>query len=63
LTGRTEESARPLIITAQEAYTVLQGAKCAHCRRLDKRGCQECQTQTARQAQALEEYLRTRGTA
>jgi hypothetical protein len=45
------------IIDAQEAYSVLQEAKCAYCRKLDKRACPECNTQTAREAQALEEYL------
>jgi hypothetical protein len=59
LAGKVEP-ASPALITAQEAHTVLQGAKCAHCRRLDKRGCPECQRQTAREAQALEEYLRSR---
>jgi len=48
-------------LTADEAYTVLQDAKCAHCRRLDKRLCPECGTQTAREAQALETYLEARG--
>lgn len=51
--------ARPTL-TAHEAYTVLQETKCAHCRKLDKRGCPECRTQTAREAQAIEEYLRSR---
>lgn len=50
---------RPLL-TAEEAHDVLQGAKCAHCRRLDKRGCPECRTQTEREAQALEQYVLSR---
>jgi hypothetical protein len=49
------------IIQAQEAYTVLQDAKCAYCRKLDKRACPECKTQTTREAQALEGYLCARG--
>jgi hypothetical protein len=52
---------RQVLITAQEAHTVLQNAKCAHCRRLDKRACPECNTQTAREAEALEAYLLSRG--
>ena len=60
LTGK-EEEARPVPITTQEAHEVLQRAKCAHCRRLDKRGCPECNTQTAREAEALEGYLRAKG--
>ena len=59
LTDKVPEPRR--IISAQEAFTVLQEAKCAHCRKLDKRGCPECKTQTAREAQALEEYLCARG--
>ena len=59
LAGKTG-SASPALITAQEAHAVLQGAKCAHCRRLDKRGCPECRRQTEREAQALEEYLLSR---
>lgn len=60
LTGEAEpEEPRPAI-TAGEAYTVLQEAKCAHCRRLDKRACADCNTQTAREAQALEDYMRGR---
>ena len=51
--------ARPTI-TAQEAYTVLQETKCAHCRKLDKRACPECRTQTAREAQSIEDYMRSR---
>ena len=57
LEGGTAPQAPRLPLTAQEAREVLQGAKCAHCRRLDKRGCLECNTQTERMAQALEEYL------
>jgi len=48
-------------LSREEAHTVLQAAKCAHCRRLDKRGCPECNTQTAREAEALEAHLRSRG--
>jgi hypothetical protein len=59
ITGETPVPARPTV-TAKEAYAVLQQAKCVHCRKLDKRGCSECNTQTAREAQALEEYLNTR---
>lgn len=47
-------------LTAQEAYTVLQDTKCAHCRKLDKRVCPECRTLTVKEAQAVEEYLRLR---
>jgi hypothetical protein len=59
--GEAQPERRPAV-TAQEAYTVLQEAKCAHCRRLDKRACADCNTQTAREAQALEAYVRGRGT-
>ena len=59
LTGATE-ALRPEVISAEEAYTVLQNAKCAHCRRLDKRGCSECNRQTEREAEALAEYLRSK---
>lgn len=54
---------RPLFppgLSALEAYEVLQETKCAHCRKLDKRACPDCRTQTEREAQALEDYLRTR---
>ncbi|MDR2502944.1 MAG: hypothetical protein LBD82_00930 [Deltaproteobacteria bacterium] len=58
LTGKAALEVSRQALTAREAFEVLQGAKCAHCRRLDKRGCPECQTQTMREAQALEDYLR-----
>jgi hypothetical protein len=58
--GAGPEPAKRPAITAGEAYTVLQEAKCAHCRRLDKRACADCNTQTAREAQAWEEYMRGR---
>jgi hypothetical protein len=61
LTGKEAAPEPRRVISAQEAFTVLQEAKCAHCRKLDKRGCPECKTQTAREAQALEEYLCARG--
>jgi hypothetical protein len=57
LTGKAAPEESHLIIQAQEAYTVLQNAKCSYCRKLDKRGCPECKTQTTREAQALEQYL------
>lgn len=60
LTGETA-LAGSRIIQAQEAFGVLQEAKCAYCRRLDKRGCADCRTQTMREAQALEQYLAARG--
>ena len=56
-----EPARRYPALTAQEIYGVLQGAKCAHCRKLDKRGCPECHTQTDREARALEEYLQREG--
>ena len=59
LSGMAPAQDRPAI-SAAEAYGVLQDAKCAHCRRLDKRACPECRTQTTREAQALEEYLSAR---
>ena len=52
--------ARRPVVTALEAYTVLQETKCAHCRKQDKRACAECRTQTEREAQAMEEYLSRR---
>jgi hypothetical protein len=61
LTGKAAVPEPRRIIHAQEAFTVLQEAKCAHCRKLDKRACPECQTQTAREAQALEAYFCARG--
>jgi hypothetical protein len=60
LSGEAPSTARAAL-TAKEAYSVLQEAKCAHCRKLDKRSCPECNTQTAREAQALEDYLYARG--
>lgn len=48
--------AAPLLTEAQ-AYRVLQASKCAHCRKLDKRACPDCNTQTAREAQAIADYL------
>ena len=62
LSGKIPAQNRP-VINAQEAYGVLQEAKCAYCRKLDKRGCPECKTQTTREAQALEQYLCERGEA
>lgn len=53
--------ARPQL-TAGEAYAVLQETKCVHCRKFDKRSCPECNTQTAREAQAIAEHL-ARGTS
>jgi hypothetical protein len=61
LTGEAALPEQRCIIHAQEAYTVLQDAKCAYCRKLDKRACPECKTQTMREAQALEGYLCARG--
>ena len=61
LAGTAAPAERRPILPAQEAYNVLQEAKCGWCRKLDKRGCAECNTQTAREAQALEQYLRARG--
>jgi hypothetical protein len=55
LTG--DAGPRRVVIQAHEAFEVLQAAKCAHCRKLDKRGCAECKTQTTREAQALADYL------
>jgi hypothetical protein len=60
LTGAGPQTERRPAISAREAYPILQQAKCAHCRKLDKRGCPECNTQTAREAQALEDYMRGR---
>lgn len=60
LAGSASPRTPRLLITAQEAHDVLQGAKCAHCRKLEKRGCSECNTQTEREAQALAEYLLSR---
>ena len=48
------------ILTEAEAYTVLQETKCAHCRKLDKRSCPDCRTQTEREARALTDYVRSR---
>lgn len=48
------------IVTANEAYGVLQEAKCGYCRKLDKRACAMCRTQTMREAEALEVYLKAR---
>lgn len=36
---------------------VLQTAKCGTCRRKDRRWCRGCAKQTAREAQALRQYL------
>jgi hypothetical protein len=61
LSGKAALPAQKAIIGAQEAYTVLQEAKCAHCRKLEKgRICTECNMQTMREAQALEAYLASR---
>jgi hypothetical protein len=57
LTGETALAEPRRIIQAREAFEILQGAKCAYCRKLDKRGCAECRTQTMREAQALELYF------
>ncbi|MDR2055643.1 MAG: hypothetical protein LBQ10_07235 [Desulfovibrio sp.] len=61
LTGETALAEPRRIIQAQEAFEILQGAKCAYCRKRDKRACPECKTQTTREAQALETYLHARG--
>lgn len=36
---------------------VIQNAKCANCRRLDRRACLECRTQSGREADAVREFL------
>lgn len=56
--GRPEETEEQRnVLNLDEACAVLQAAKCEHCRRLDKRFCRECRTQTKRQAEALIGYL------
>lgn len=45
-----------LTLSAKDAYTVLQATKCANCRKLDKKMCSECNTQTMREAQAIADY-------
>ena len=60
LAGVEPRPARRPELTEREAYTVLQETKCNHCRKLDKRACPDCRTQTEREAEALAEYLRSR---
>lgn len=60
LAGKEAKPAARPVLTAAEVYTVLQETKCAHCRKLDKRGCPECRTLTVKEAHALEAYVRSR---
>lgn len=56
LKGEPEPLKLP-VIKAKEAYSILQKTKCVHCRKIDKRFCPECNTQTMREAEALEKYV------
>lgn len=48
------EAATPVPgLTRDETAETLQTIRCSHCRRLDKRGCMECRTQTEREAREL----------
>lgn len=40
-------------LTRDETTEALQNIRCNHCRRLDRRGCFECRTQTEREAREL----------
>lgn len=51
----TDPAPPKLSLTAlTEAF---QNIRCGHCRRLDRRGCLECRTQTEREVTALHEYI------
>lgn len=43
---------RPALSRAEMA-AALQDIRCAHCRRLDRRACMDCRTQTEREAREL----------
>lgn len=60
LDGARRQSAPCFALRASEVFSVLQDAKCAHCRKQDKRFCPECKTVTMREAHALEDYVRER---
>lgn len=56
------EAQRPLahvapLPEAEALAEVLQASKCARCRRPDRRGCRGCRLQTAREAQAVRDFL------
>lgn len=40
-------------LTRDETAEALQNIRCNHCRRMDRRGCFECRTQTEREAREL----------
>ena len=48
--------AKPFL-SREELADALQGIRCGNCRRLDKRGCAECRTQTAKEGSALHERI------
>jgi len=50
--GRKAESVMPGM-TREETVEALQNIRCAHCRRLDRRGCHDCRRQTEREARDL----------
>lgn len=59
LTGAPpERSTDP--VTAEEIAAVVQADKCNNCRRLDKRSCRDCRTQTVQDARVVERYLASR---
>lgn len=60
LDGTLPIPARAAVPCASELAGVLQAAKCGNCRRLDKRGCLECRTQTEHEAKAMSKYLEER---
>lgn len=54
LTEQGEHRKQPSFnVTGNEVVEALQGIRCARCRRLDRRGCMECRTQTEKEAREL----------
>lgn len=52
------DTPRPVPHTTPEAVAeTLQRIRCGNCRRLDKRGCTECRTQTIKESFALYDHL------
>ena len=57
LTGESEEQSASPVITQEEMADALQSIRCANCRRLNRRECMACRSQTARESTDLYERL------
>ncbi len=53
LSGPQKSDAPAPGLTRNETAEALQSVRCAHCRRLDRRACNDCRRQTEREAKEL----------